>query len=145
MDGIRADSSLEALAGLKPAFVNDAAVERFAEPGLDEVPKRRRDGRLVLATDPEADDVAAHDAKPEDRQKALKKAAEARQKRAALRADIKAGKLSFAGRRSGGGGSPRRDGRVNSSRACNPSPAPKSAWAYCPRRAGSSGLVRRRI
>jgi len=32
---------------------------------------------------------------PEDRQRALKKAAEARQKRAALRADIKAGKLSF--------------------------------------------------
>lgn len=31
-----------------------------------------------------------------DRQAALKKAAEARQKRAALRADIKAGKLSFA-------------------------------------------------
>lgn len=30
-DGIRADSSMEALAGLKPAFVNDAAVERFAE------------------------------------------------------------------------------------------------------------------
>lgn len=33
---------------------------------------------------------------PEDRQKALKKAAEARQKRAALRADIKGGKISFA-------------------------------------------------
>jgi len=33
---------------------------------------------------------------PEDRAKALKKAAEARQKRAALRADIKAGKISFA-------------------------------------------------
>ena len=31
-----------------------------------------------------------------DRQKALKKAAEARQKRAALRAEIKSGKLSFA-------------------------------------------------
>ena len=31
-----------------------------------------------------------------DRQAALKKAAEARQKRAALRADIKSGKLSFA-------------------------------------------------
>jgi DNA uptake protein ComE-like DNA-binding protein len=31
-----------------------------------------------------------------DRQAALKKAAEARQKRAALRADIKAGKVSFA-------------------------------------------------
>jgi acetyl-CoA acyltransferase len=30
-DGIRADSSLEALGGLKPAFVNEAAVERFAE------------------------------------------------------------------------------------------------------------------
>ncbi len=38
-----------------------------------------------------------------DRQAALKKAAEARQKRAALRADIKAGKLGFADvmRRSG--------------------------------------------
>lgn len=33
---------------------------------------------------------------PEDRQKALKKAAEARQKRAALRADIKGGKISFS-------------------------------------------------
>ena len=32
----------------------------------------------------------------EDRQKALKKAAEARQKRAALRAEIKNGKMSFA-------------------------------------------------
>jgi hypothetical protein len=32
----------------------------------------------------------------EDRQKALKKAAEARQKRAALRAEIKSGKLTFA-------------------------------------------------
>jgi DNA uptake protein ComE-like DNA-binding protein len=32
----------------------------------------------------------------EDRKKALQKAAEARQKRAALRADIKAGKTSFA-------------------------------------------------
>ena len=31
-----------------------------------------------------------------DRQKALKKAAEARQKRAALRAEIKSGKMSFA-------------------------------------------------
>ena len=33
---------------------------------------------------------------PEQRAAALKKAAEARQKRAALRADIKAGKMSFA-------------------------------------------------
>jgi acetyl-CoA acyltransferase len=30
-DGIRADSSLEALGGLKPAFVNDGAKERFPE------------------------------------------------------------------------------------------------------------------
>ncbi|MDD2857308.1 MAG: thiolase family protein [Candidatus Nanopelagicales bacterium] len=30
-DGIRADSSLEALAGLKPAFVNEDAVARFSE------------------------------------------------------------------------------------------------------------------
>ncbi len=34
---------------------------------------------------------------PADRQAALKKAAEARQKRAALRAEIKSGKIAFAG------------------------------------------------
>ena len=34
---------------------------------------------------------------PADRQAALKKAAEARQKRAALRADIKSGKVTFVG------------------------------------------------
>ena len=34
---------------------------------------------------------------PADRQAALKKAAEARQKRAALRAEIKCGKVTFAG------------------------------------------------